>query len=188
MNDNHYPNQILATPWQAPATMERSWGWHANDHAWKSAHDLLANLLLCTSRGGNYLLNIGPKPDGTFPAPAVSRLQEIGGWMTANGDSVYGTSPVFTMTAPTGVTLTQRKNADGTTTLYAALLSPPPGNSLTLPIPSDSITACCILDTSLPLTYAASGGGATITIPDSQDMIPVVKITLKSPIAAAPSL
>ena len=77
--------------WESCMTMNDSWGYIPNDHNWKSPQQLLQNLLECTRDAGNYLLNIGPMPDGTVPAASIERLQAMGGWLRRNGQSVYGT-------------------------------------------------------------------------------------------------
>lgn len=180
MNDNHYPdpNQPMTRPWQTPATMVRSWGWHAGDHDWKPVSQMLGYLIGNTSRGGNYILNIGPKPDGSFPDVAIGRMRQMGGWLAANHEAIYGAGPVK-MTPPAGVALTQQA-VDGRTLIYASLLATQPDNRLELPIKADTITDCTILDTGLPLKFGATSEAATaITLPDTKDLIPVVKIILK---------
>jgi alpha-L-fucosidase len=77
--------------WESCMTMNDSWGYIPNDHNWRSSQQLLQNLVECARDGGNYLLNIGPMPDGTVPAASVERLQTIGGWLQRNGEAVYAT-------------------------------------------------------------------------------------------------
>ena len=72
-------------------TINDSWAYLAGDNNWKSAQQLVQNLVECARDGGNYLLDIGPRADGSVPEPAVSRLQTIGAWLRRNGDAVYGT-------------------------------------------------------------------------------------------------
>ena len=79
--------------WEACMTMNGTWGYGANDHNWKSAEILVRNLIDIASKGGNYLLNIGPTSLGVIPDPSVERLNEIGDWMKTNGEAIYGTSP-----------------------------------------------------------------------------------------------
>jgi alpha-L-fucosidase len=76
--------------WESCMTMNDSWGYSAEDENWKSTRQLIHNLVRCASGGGNYLLNVGPKADGTIPEPSVKRLKEIGKWMKVNGEAVYG--------------------------------------------------------------------------------------------------
>jgi alpha-L-fucosidase len=77
--------------WESCMTMNRSWGYKASDQNWKSTEQLIRNLVDITSKGGNYLLNVGPTAEGLIPAPSVDRLQEIGDWMAINGESIHGT-------------------------------------------------------------------------------------------------
>ncbi|MEM2905098.1 MAG: alpha-L-fucosidase [Candidatus Bathyarchaeia archaeon] len=76
--------------WESCMTMNDNWGYSAGDHNWKTARQLIYNLVRCAAGGGNYLLNVGPKPDGTIPRPSLTRLREIGAWMKVNSESIYG--------------------------------------------------------------------------------------------------
>ncbi len=90
------PEQQISTPkdskrpWETCMTMNDNWGYSAGDHNWKSTRQLIHNLVRCASGAGNYLLNVGPKRDGTIPPPSIRRLNEIGKWMKVNGESIYG--------------------------------------------------------------------------------------------------
>jgi alpha-L-fucosidase len=77
--------------WEACMTMNRHWGYNPNDCEWKTTTQLIYDLVHCASGNGNYLLNIGPDPEGLFPREAVIRLRKIGRWLQANGESAYGT-------------------------------------------------------------------------------------------------
>ena len=72
-------------------TLNDSWGYNAADDNWKTGKQVLKNLLTCVSSGGNLLLNVGPKPDGTIPKESVDVLRSVGRWLRRNGGSVYGT-------------------------------------------------------------------------------------------------
>jgi alpha-L-fucosidase len=74
-------------------TMNDTWGYKSYDDNWKSARDLIRNLIDIASKGGNYLLNVGPTAEGLIPQPSVERLAEVGRWMRANGEAIYGTNP-----------------------------------------------------------------------------------------------
>jgi alpha-L-fucosidase len=77
--------------WESCMTMNDSWAYLAGDNNWKSPQELVQNLVECARDGGNYLLDIGPKADGSVPEPSVSRLRVIGNWLQKNGDAVYAT-------------------------------------------------------------------------------------------------
>jgi alpha-L-fucosidase len=76
--------------WEACMTMNNSWGYHKADDDWKSPKTIVRNLVSCAHGGGNYLLNIGPKPDGSIPEESVRILNTVGEWMDRNGQSIYG--------------------------------------------------------------------------------------------------
>jgi alpha-L-fucosidase len=76
--------------WESCMTMNDSWGYQQNDDAWKNPKTIVRNLIECASGGGNYLLNIGPKPDGSIPEESVKILTDVGKWTSRNGASVYG--------------------------------------------------------------------------------------------------
>ena len=78
--------------WETCMTLNTTWGFSEHDHAWKSDETLIRNLIDIASKGGNYLLNIGPKGDGSVPAESVKSLQAIGAWMKTNGAAIYGTT------------------------------------------------------------------------------------------------
>ncbi len=91
--DNFLPPGRLDGNWESCATMNHTWGFRKDDHEWKEASNLIRTLVDLSSKGCNYLLNIGPDADGRVPAPSVARLLEIGAWMRQNGAAVRGTQP-----------------------------------------------------------------------------------------------
>lgn len=74
--------------WESCMTMNDSWGFKKNDHNWKSAKTLIHNLVDIAAKGGNYLLNVGPTPEGLIPEASVERLREMGEWMAVNAPVV----------------------------------------------------------------------------------------------------
>ncbi|RYG65397.1 carbohydrate-binding protein, partial [bacterium] len=83
---------IKGKDWEVCMTMNDTWGYKSFDHNYKSSNSLLHNLIDIASKGGNYLLNIGPDANGVVPQPQVERLQDISRWMKANSASIYATS------------------------------------------------------------------------------------------------
>jgi len=179
--DNAHPEKNLGMPWQTPATMYHSWGWHANDFNWKPSKTLIKLLAQNSTLGGNYLLNVGPKPDGTFPLPAVKRLREIGGWTAANGEAIYATIPVSAKPAR-GVRHTRRVLDNGTHRLYSHILDPLTDDKLILPVESDTIISSKVLETSQPVKFKSIAGGTSFdlgSLMETETSIPVFYIDLK---------
>ncbi|HMF75936.1 MAG TPA: alpha-L-fucosidase [Bryobacteraceae bacterium] len=85
--------KAFAMPWESCMTMNDSWGYHRTDDNWKSPKTVVRNLLTCTRDQGNYLLNIGPKPDGSIPEPSVEILTAVGKWMDKHGQLVHKADP-----------------------------------------------------------------------------------------------
>jgi alpha-L-fucosidase len=79
--------------WEACMTLNGSWGYQAADDDWKSARTVVRNLISCARDGGNYLLNIGPRGDGSIPEESVRIFDTVGAWLAKNGASIYGTDP-----------------------------------------------------------------------------------------------
>ena len=89
--DNVIPTEALQVDWETPATINDTWGYKTDDHNWKSPADLIRKLVDIASKGGNYLLNVGPTAEGIIPQPSVDRLHAMGDWLQVNGESIYGT-------------------------------------------------------------------------------------------------
>ena len=75
--------------WESCMTLNDSWGFQRADDNWKSSKTIIRNLISCVRDGGNYLLNIGPQPDGSVPEESVRVLTEVGQWMNINGETIY---------------------------------------------------------------------------------------------------
>lgn len=80
-----------ARAWESCMTLNGSWGYCRTDDDWKPARTVIRNLAVCSRGGGNYLLNIGPRADGSVPEPSVQILNQVGAWLDRNGKSIYGT-------------------------------------------------------------------------------------------------
>ncbi|MEM7484586.1 MAG: alpha-L-fucosidase [Bacteroidota bacterium] len=90
LRDNHLGESKEDFPWQTPATVAHSWGFNAMENQWKSTTTLLQSLIGNVSLNGNMMLNIGPRANGEVPYEIRQRLEEIGQWLTINGNSIYG--------------------------------------------------------------------------------------------------
>lgn len=93
--DNRIPILPFDGDWEVPATLNDTWGFKSNDHNWKKTRDVLALLLKINSRGGNYLLNVGPDGLGRIPEESVRILREVGDFVRGNGEAVYATKGVW---------------------------------------------------------------------------------------------
>lgn len=91
MGDNEFPSGTLNGYWETPATLNNAWGYRKADGNWKTPEELLRLLIELLSKGMNYLLNIGPKPDGAIPERSTEILNEMGKWIRINQEAVYGT-------------------------------------------------------------------------------------------------
>jgi len=91
--DNEILDKALGFEWENPGSMNTSYGYNQNDHHWADAKEIVFRLVDIVSKGGNYLLNVGPTSEGLIPQPSIDRLMEVGAWMETNQEAIYGTSP-----------------------------------------------------------------------------------------------
>jgi alpha-L-fucosidase len=117
--------------WESCMTLNGSWGYHANDTEWKSPKTIARNLITCARDGGNYLLNIGPRSDGSVPEDSVRILEAVGGWLDRNGSAIYTSQPcqprrsAYAMFTRVGSTLYMHIHAwPGDTAVITGLLTP----------------------------------------------------------------
>jgi len=93
LTDNGMPVGGIEEAWETPQTLNDTWGFSKFDQNWKSAGDIIKRMVAVVSKGGNYLLNVGPTGEGIIPGPSVKILRSVGEWMNKNSESIYGTSP-----------------------------------------------------------------------------------------------
>lgn len=98
IGDTETPEQVVPATgfpgrnWEACMTMNDTWGYKSKDNNWKSTKEIIQTLVEIVSKGGNYLLNVGPTSEGLIPQPSIERLAEVGKWMKINGEAIYGTT------------------------------------------------------------------------------------------------
>ena len=126
-------------------TMNDTWGFKRNDHHWKSAETLVRNLIDIASKGGNYLLNVGPTPEGEIPAASVERLEAMGRWLSANGESIYCTQSNPLESTPWG--RCTRKALGPNTRLYLHVFDWPKDGRLVIPcLTNEPLMASLVAD------------------------------------------
>jgi alpha-L-fucosidase len=93
MGDNVIPPKVQYDAWETPATINHTWGYKYYDLDWKSPGQIVFKLVDIASKGGNYLLNVGPRADGVIPEASQDILRAAGKWLNVNGEAVYGAGP-----------------------------------------------------------------------------------------------
>jgi alpha-L-fucosidase len=88
--DNVIPPEASTEAWETPATINDTWGFRKDDTNWKSPGQIAFKLVDIVSKGGNYLLNVGPTAEGVIPQPSQDILRTVGRWLKVNGEAVYG--------------------------------------------------------------------------------------------------
>ena len=152
--------------WETCMTINNCWGWNKNDRGWKSPEDLIRKLIDIASKGGNYLLNVGPKPDGAFPDAAIERLRDIGQWMGANGEAIHGTRANPVGTVPWG--RITRKTAGDRTRLYLHVFKcPPGGGELLVPGLQNKVLGARLLDGGKALKTTSNEQGVAVQVPEA---------------------
>ncbi len=159
--EQNVPDAPLGRPWETCQTMNGSWGFNASDNSYKSAKTLIRELVKVVSRDGNYLLNIGPRGDGTLTPQTISILDSIGLWMSKYGESIYGTtrSP-FSNELDWG--FFTRKNGK----IFAHIFSWPANRILKIPINLNRISKIYLMNDPVTLlSYTADDGFSLIKLP-----------------------
>jgi alpha-L-fucosidase len=176
-------SDIDGKDWETCMTMNNTWGYKKDDHEWKSAEVMIRNLVDIASKGGNYLLNVGPKDDGTIPDESIARLKQVGAWMKVNGEAIYGTkaSPL----APLSWGRCTKKEQNGNTILYLSVFNWPADKKLVVPGVTQPVTSATLLATGKKLATASTKGALTITLPEQapDKMASVIKLQVKGKVA-----
>lgn len=142
-------------------TLNDTWGFQSFDDGWKDTRTLVRMLIDAASKGGNFLLNVGPTAQGVIPSQSVSRLREMGDWMRANGEAVYGTSA-----SPYGLPAWGRYTAKASAgRVYAHVFDWPKDRRLALTGVKERPSAVYLLADKKPLTVEQTADGWTVQLP-----------------------
>jgi alpha-L-fucosidase len=144
--------------WETCMTMNNSWGFNPSDKKFKPARTLIRNLVEVASRGGNFLLNVGPTPEGTIQSEFLERLQRVGEWMRINAESIYGT----TYGPLQDVSFARTTAKGGVTYLH---IFDWPGATIELKGSPGKVTEVTLLAGGKPLGFRQSGGWLRIDLP-----------------------
>ncbi|MGE4490693.1 MAG: alpha-L-fucosidase [Kiritimatiellales bacterium] len=158
--------------WESCMTMNHTWGYKSSDHNWKTAETLIRNLIDVVSKGGNYLLNIGPDAQGTVPEESVQRLRDIGQWMSVNGESIYGTQAA--LFRPDWGRVTRRAG-----TLYLHVFDWPTDGKLVIPALQNRFIRASLLarpEVSLAVETGSENWGITLPFPAIDSIATVVAL------------
>ena len=181
--EQHIPASGPKRDWETCMTMNNHWGYARYDQNWKSTKTLIRNLVDIVSKGGNYLLNVGPKADGTFPEPAVKRLKKIGRWMDSHGESIYGCqrSP---MGKPSWGRCTRKPGR-----LYLHVFTWPTDGTLEVPRLRNDIRDAYVLDGGKKLATVERDRGIAVKLPGKEAPNPfdtVVVLNIQGQLDIAP--
>ena len=173
MGDNKIPPTVVPGDWEVPATLNHTWGFKKDDTDWKTPEDLAFKLVDIVSKGGNYLLNVGPTAEGVIPQASQDNLRRVGRWLKVNGEAIYGARPT-----PFGAELGARldggqfreaKDWRCTTKpgkLYFTLFTWPAGSFQLPPMKAKPTKAWLLADARTPLPLALAGGQTTVSLPE----------------------
>lgn len=159
--------------WETCMTMNGTWGFKSKDHKWKSTETLIRNLIEIASKGGNYLLNVGPTAEGEIPAPSIERLKQIASWMKTNGEAIYGTTASPFRRLPWG-RCTVKKHATGDI-LYFHVFDWPADGKLTIPGLSAKVAQARTLGGETVAATNNRQGGITIAV-GNQPVDPIATV------------
>jgi alpha-L-fucosidase len=160
--------------WESCMTLNDSWGYQRADDNWKDPRTVIRNLITCARDGGNYLLNIGPQPDGGIPPESARILTAVGEWVHRNGDTIYGADICQPHTSQYAAFTRKGR------TLYMHVYFWPAGGDIAISGLKQKVLSAKILKTGAALTVAQDGFRTHITgLPQTAPDAPLTTIVLE---------
>ncbi len=163
VEEQNVPDTGHTDPWETCMTLNKHWGYYTGDENWKSTEEVVRRFVDIASKGGNFLLNVGPTGEGLIPAGSSHRLAEVGTWLKTNGAAIYGTtaSPIG---KPAWGRCTKKVTAAGTT-LYLHVFDWPKDGKLVVPGLKSPVRSAALLADGKPLPASTHENVTTITLP-----------------------
>jgi alpha-L-fucosidase len=184
--EQRIPNlsELDGKDWETCMTMNETWGYKSYANNWKPLSTIIHNTVDIASKGGNYLLNVGPKPDGTFPQESIDLLKGMGQWMKVNGEAIYGTtaSPFGLFTWGRCTKKENKKN----TILYFSVFDWPKDGKLSIPGLTNKVVSAKLLANGNTLKIESNADGIIINVPEKaiDANATVIKVKVKGNVAA----
>jgi len=192
--DTETPEQFIPATgfpgrdWETCMTMNDTWGFKSYDNNWKSTETIIRNLVDIASKGGNYLLNVGPTSEGLIPEPSIERLKAVGAWMKVNHDAIYATTASPFKRLPWGRCTTKISGSE--TTLYLHVFNWPADGKLSVPGLKNTVQSARLLAGGDKLKFSATADGVVVDVPaaapDPISSTIVLKIKGAPEVAATP--
>lgn len=172
------PEGLPGVDWETCMTMNDTWGYKSFDDNWKSAEELIRMLADIASKGGNFLLNVGPTPEGLIPDASVERLQAMAQWMAVNGESIHGVT-ASVIGRPDWGRCTVKGNK-----LYLHVFTWPQDGTLKVPLARGTVEKAYLLADKKRTSLPVAAGDETVAVslaPQAPDAIDsVVVLVLKT--------
>lgn len=178
-------SELDGKDWETCMTMNGTWGYKSYDNKWKTPEILIHNLVDIASKGGNYLLNVGPDPSGQFPQGSIDDLKAIGVWMKTNSEAIYATtaSPL----QPLEWGRCTKKVQGNNTILYFSVFNWPADGKLEIPGVKNQVISARLLANGSALKSEAAKNGLMISLPAKapDPIASVIRVEFKGTIGSA---